>query len=212
MQTGLAFHQQIRRVVAKATAKIGTLTSALTKLSLESAMKVFEVQIRPIVTYGLYLFSPRLEVTTLALLDTVKSRFLKRALQLPVTSSTERVHAVAGCRRFCEDLKEKNYSFDKKVFEEYLQGLVLKRRDTTPFNAISDDTWRLPLRPRHFLVGYAVHGFHHRLCNNGRYHERNPNCICRFCLLSTEALDHLMECRALVGRSDFERYTYVLKN
>ncbi len=42
-----------------------------------------------------------------------------------------------------------------------------------------------------------------------------PFCSCSLSLslsLSTEALDHLIECKALDGRSDFERYTHVLKN
>ncbi|KAH9399930.1 hypothetical protein TYRP_017499 [Tyrophagus putrescentiae] len=123
MQTVLAFHRQIKRVCAKAAAKIGALPSVVSKLSLNKAMQVFEVQIRPVVTYGLHLFASSLKMTTMKLLDTVKSRFIKRVLQLPLTASTELIHVFTGSRRLCEDLAGKNYPFENSTLDEYLQAV-----------------------------------------------------------------------------------------
>lgn len=80
MKTGLSFYSHIKRVCAKAAAKIGTLPAAVSKLSLEKGMKVFEAQIKPVVTYGLHLFVDSIDATAMGLLDSAKSRFLKRIL------------------------------------------------------------------------------------------------------------------------------------
>src|SRR5699024_6314850 len=77
-----------------------------------------------------------------------------------------------------------------------------------PPNPVPNDKWTSPNQPRHFVVGYAVHGFHHRLCSNGRYHQRGLECICRFCKGSAGPLDHLLQCSALTS-SLYDRYKTV---
>jgi hypothetical protein len=212
LQTGLSFHKQIKRVSAKAVGRIGALSTHTSKLSLERAMQVFDVQIKPIVTYGLHLFSHHLKVTTLEHLDMVKSRFLKKVLQLPPTASTELIHRLTGSKRLCEDLAEKNYRFGEKAYTEYLKKIEVDRQTATKFNQLAfiDDSWKKPLQPRHFVVGYSIHGFHHRYCENQGYHNVTTACICRHCHQVADQIDHLSSCSAFDGKSLYHRYRSVL--
>ena len=208
LQTGMAFFKQIRRVCAKAAAKIGTLPAAVSKLTFDTSMKVFEAQIKPVITYGLHIFSSVLKVGAMKLIDQVKSRFLKRVMQLPLTASTDSIHQIAGCERLCEDLVEKGYVFNAGTLAEYKKEIAEKAAGPNEI----DECWSLANQPRHYLVGVAIHGFHHRLCSNDRYHRRGPSCKCRFCQGSAGNLDHLQTCIALRDNELYTRYKYVLSH
>src|SRR5699024_3076633 len=65
--------------------------------------------------------------------------------------------------------------------------------------AFEDPTWKGINQPRHFIVGYTVHGFHWCICQNEAFHERDENCVCKFCKQSAAGPDHLNECEELQG-------------
>lgn len=210
LQTGMAFTKQVKRVKAKAVAKIGSISTRISKLSLEKAMTVFNVQIKPIVTYGMYLFASHLGVTSLKHLDTVKSRFLKKVLRLNPTASTELIHKLCGESRLCEDLLEKNYPFGDAALNSYLSDLQETQTQTQECNPLAfvETQWKGVDQPRHFVVGYSVHGFHHRMCSNDRYHQRSDDCICRFCHKSAGHINHIDNCDQLDG-SLYQKYCLV---
>ena len=84
-------------------------------------MKLFEAKIRPIVTYALHLIAPYLTSANLAQLDIVKNLFLKRALCLPPHSPNNVVYQLCETKRFCEELKDKNYAFSDVEFNKYMK-------------------------------------------------------------------------------------------
>ena len=166
-------------------------------------MKVFNVQILPIVTYGLHLFYDRLKAITIQLLDSVKSRFLRKAMQLPPTAPTERTHYVANQERLHKDLILKNYQFKEDAVRKHPNN-VEKPAQTIP---LVDPLWLEARQPRHFLVGYAVYGFHHLICDNKKYHKILVECSCKYCDNPITDYLHFDECPALNG-SRYEKSSF----
>jgi hypothetical protein len=41
---------------------------------------------------------------------------------------------------------------------------------------------------------HTIHGFHHLICNNKRFHDCNEKCICTVCNLKCERY-HLLKCK-----------------
>ena len=149
------------------------------------------------------MIAPRLSSTHLEELDVVKSRFLKKALRVPMATNNEVVFNLCDTPRFMVDLKEKGYRFNDAVYESYARVLAKKRREEDARSrnqlAFTDPSWKLPLQPRHFQLGYTVHGFHFKICTSPAYHNRAARCICKFCNGSASNVDHLAECPSLTG-------------
>ena len=158
------------------------------------------------ITYGIHIFADKLAATSLHLLDTAKSRFIKRILQLPMTASTVRSHTLAGCLRLSQDLADKNYPFSPDAWSKYRADCENEELKADPLNSADLTLCRQPNQPRHFTAGFAVHGFHHRICKNTRYHERDQRCVCRFCHQTANRLDHLAHCPHMSNKTMYDRY------
>lgn len=78
-----------------------------------------------IITYGLYLFSDRLKASTIQIIDAVKSRFLRKMMQLSPTSPTERTHIVSKQERLHKDSIIKNYNFNENAVLKRCFDLIL---------------------------------------------------------------------------------------
>ena len=175
-------------------------------------MKIFNVKIKPILQYGLNVIAPRLNKANLLELDIAKSRFLKKALCLPMSTNNDAVYDLCGTERFCVTMKEKGVAFNEEAYEMYIDFVARKKalerkRKRNPL-AYEDTSWMGINQPRHFVVGFSVHGFHWCLCEDRSYHERDEECYCRFCGDSAAEVDHLEKCTALYGEL-FDRYKTV---
>jgi len=103
--------------------------------------------------------------------------------------------------RLCEELKEKGYNFKQRE--------AARRRN--PIDK-EDQLWRGIAKERHFVMGYAAHGFHFRICRDAAFHESaETNCRCKKHGRRIEGPNHLETCPALDG-SLYERYKHVLSD
>src|SRR5699024_2888720 len=141
--------------------------------------------VMPIVTYGLHLFAHKLKAKHLVSLDVVKNRYLKKALSLPMRTGNEFVYTKCETKRLGIELHEKGYNFEQCEFQEYLkevEGSIGRERDMQRNNVPDGDAWRGIMKPRHYYLGFAAHGFHHRMCQDRRFHLKiEDTCTCRFC-------------------------------
>ena len=131
-------------------------------------------------------------------------------MQPPLTAATDKTQKLAGCKRFCGELQEKGFAFNVRAFRQYLTNIEEEAAQRS-YNSLAfeDDNWKRPNQPRHFVVGYSVHGFHHRVCANTGYHSREPSCKCKHCGESAAGIDHLNVCCALEGKPLYSRYILV---
>ena len=68
--------------------------------------------------------------------------------------------------------------------------------------AMVQDGWRGPRhKKRHLVCRLAVHGFHFKFCTIRHYHERNCDCVCRFCRQSAAKLLHALDCPILSSKT-----------
>mgnify|MGYP005803606199 CR=1 FL=1 len=176
-------------------------------------LKVFKVKIKPIATYGIQLTAPHLTKANLLQLDIVKSKYLKKALALPMATNNDLVYNLCDTKRLCEELKESGIQFNEKAYDEYQEEVEEKKRLEAQRErnrlAFEDDTWKGVNQPRHFMVGYTAHGFHWCLCTDTSYHERSEDCICAECFESADQVDHLEKCSGLQGPL-YERYKSIV--
>ena len=124
--------------------------------------------------------------------------FIIRALCLPLSTSNENVHKLCDTHRLCVELHDKNFKFDEQVYNEYLNTIEDSKNRAGEMNDC-DIEWRGTKRPRHMVVGFLVHGFHHLLCKDQNFHKRTDACTCKLCD-ETIRLEHMMECPSLTGR------------
>ena len=140
------------------------------------------------------------------------SKYLKKALALPVSTNNDVVYNLCGTKRLCEELKEAGVQFDEQAYKKYVEMVEEKKQLEAQRQrnrmAFEDDTWKGPNQPRHFMVGYTVHGFHWCVCEDQSFHQRNEDCICKWCKQSAAGADHLERCATLQGEL-FQRYKRV---
>ena len=208
----LTFSSHIKRIKTKAKCAIAALSRHLSQISLDSALKLFEVKIRPIVTYCLHLIAPALKSTHMHQLDIVKNYFLKRVLSLPKFAHNNTVYKLCETKRLCEELKDKNYPFNQREFDKYAEDVKVDNEKVREVNSLAfvDTTWKGTRQQRHFTVGYTEHGFHHRICRNPSFHFRNKDCICKLCNKPADKIDHLEKCPGMGDRDLYQRYSHML--
>ena len=213
MQPGLVFTRHVDRVKRKAIAAIAMMTGNLRKISLQSALRIFDSKVKPIASYGLHLISPYLKSSHMTELDIIKNRFLKKTLSLPMWTGNELVYKLCETTRFCQELAEKGYRFEENNYLAYLREVEesknrekVRKRNSLAFE---DLEWKGIQQPRHYFLGYTAHGFHFRLCTDQSFHDDiKSRCRCKFCAMPITEVDHLVRCTALSG-SLFERYRAV---
>lgn len=213
LQPGLVFTKHVARVKRKASAAMAVMYGEVKKISIKSALNIFQAKVLPIASYALHLIAPYLKAGHLESLDVIKNRYLKKALSLPMWTGNEFIYRLCEEKRLCMDLKEKGYEFGQAQYNDYL-NLVdgsKQREQECQRNEVpgGDEAWRGILKTRHFPLGYSAHGFHHRICNNSVFHRGTiKTCRCKRCGERQIGVNHLETCVALTG-SLFERYTFV---
>src|SRR5699024_2834819 len=132
---------------------------------------------------------------------------------LPIATNNDVVYNLCDTKRLCEELKEAGVAFDEKAFREYQEEVEEKKQIESQRKrnnlAFECDSWKGVSQPRHFMVGYTVHGFHWCIGEETRYHQRDEECYCRECGQSAGEVDHLEKCSSLQGDL-FERYKTVV--
>ena len=205
IQPTLVFTKHIQKKIMKCYNVIGSMTN-LSRLSIDTAMKVFNIKIRPIIEYGLKEISPFLKVRNLNDIDKIKATYLKRVLAVHKSTRNTLTLMMASEDSLTEDLQRKldlvdavwtNYKelraqkIDKTVERGYLMG-----------PAFVNDRWKKANQTdRHCHTRLTAHGFHHKLCQQTNFHEISPGCCCKLCDAEDIDLYHVLSCVGVEGRN-----------
>ena len=200
----LSFTKHLEKRRAKATLAIGSLTH-LSMTSVATALKIFNMKIKPILTYGLESISNFLSLAHLKSIDSVKTIFLKRALRISKFSSATLSLHLCNTRGLSLELRDQGFVFEEQQWSQYLDWREEREAAFHDNNyldgpAFHDTSWmRSNQKHRHVITRTTAHGFHHLLCCNTQFHECDPlSCCCRFCHEGMTRF-HLLQCRRFDG-------------
>jgi hypothetical protein len=155
-------------------------------LSVSTAMKLFDLKISPVASYGIQIVWPYLSVRDFNLLESVKSRFIKRILSLSKYTLSRYVYKLINTKFFVSELRDK---FQLPCTLNYNKFLVERENKEDEINlafyrtpAFKSNAWMKPnCRNRNIFTRYAIHGFHHLICTNKKFHDCSVNCKCTLC-------------------------------
>lgn len=167
-------------------------------MSLDTAMKLFNTKVLPIITYGLELIAEYLTKKQWADIENIKARYLKRVLGLSKYTASRLVYVMTKETFLLEEIRlqlaiqmtaqlkaaiDERKEKEKEIWEEFF---------TT--DAVTNDDWKGPnFELRHLVTRLAVHGFHNKICSNNRYHDPSDNCVCSLCAKMCERY-HILRC------------------
>ena len=213
LQPSLTFTKHLQRRKAHALAAIGAIKH-LPRISIRTALKIFEMKIKPMTTYGLASIAQHLKAPQLFELDKVKSIFLKRALGIHKSASSTLAHEMAETETLVENLRESGcFDFDEAVLTAYDEqreerGLNFCAEFGTTGPAFQSSHWREShQKTRHFFTRATAHGFHFLMCVYDRCFDPSDSCLCVLCE-QPAPLYHIMDCAARGEDSlpDFVRF------
>jgi Reverse transcriptase (RNA-dependent DNA polymerase) len=196
--SGTSFSKHIDKRV-KASIFASCKLNSLPKTSVETALKIFDLAISPVASYGIEAVWPYLTTADLHYLETAKTRFLKKALSLSKFTKSRYVYELADTGLFVEDLRLK---FDLPETESYNKFLTNKSYSSTDIDdkfydtpAMVNPDWKKScFDDRHLFTRFACHGFHYVLCLTKSYHaSASETCICDKCNQPMD-LYHFLDC------------------
>ena len=172
--------------------------SKLPLLSLTTALKLFDIKISPIVTYGIQVIWPYLSVSDLRQLEKIKTMYLKRVLCVSKFTKSRLVYKLTQCDFFVKQIQTQFNLSQSVAFDTFIAERQCKSLDIdfefyyTP--AMQSKFWQaLNFPNRHIFTRFSVHGFHHLFCTKLSFHECDLNCMCKFCN-SACGLYHYFRC------------------
>lgn len=184
--SGSSFSEHLQYRVSRSREAM-SLIPCPQKLSVKTAMLLFDMKVGSVAAYGILNIWPHLTATQLETLDKIKATFIKRVLGLPRNAQNRLTYCLGGCQPFIEDLVRRFALADTPALREFRQRFEMKMREVpeefylTP--AMQSSSWKEPLQQhrRHILTRYSIHGFHHKLCRRRDFHNPNNDCLCLYC-------------------------------
>ena len=210
LQPALCFTKHLQRRKAMALAAIGSL-KGLALVSTATALKIFNMKIRPMLTYGWDSVSRLLPARLLIEADRVKTIFLKKALCLPKNASATLALHLCETPALIVELQAQGLQLDPTQWEQYLEHrgereAAFTEKEFVNGPAFADPVWRRShQKHRHAYTRSTAHGFHHRMCETRDFHSPAEGCVCRRCGGPASALLHMLQCPELAGLDLVER-------
>jgi hypothetical protein len=167
--------------------------------SVETGLKLFDLAVSPIASYGIEAIWPYLSKSDMLNLEKVKSRFLKRLLSLSKYTKSRFVYELVETDLLINELKMKFSLPDTLEYDKFMEQKILTFSEIDPLfyetPIFADNKWKnANFKDRHMLTRYACHGFHHLLCENQSFHTKAlDTCVCKKCKKSI-GLYHLFDC------------------
>ena len=119
-------HVQERSAAAvRATFCIKNLTS----VSLETAIKLFNATIAPVVTYGIEIFWEQLTTSDMEKIENVKTGYLKRALGVSKCTPNRLVYLLTRETFFVEDIRIRMLLPNTGPYKEVVDGRLRKQKE-----------------------------------------------------------------------------------
>lgn len=199
---GKSFTSHVRNRLRKALAAASSIKDP-SKLSIETALRLFELKVSPTATYGVQLFWEKLSAKDFSLLDRIKPTFLKRVLGLRRSAQNRVVYLLVGTPLFVEDLVRRYGLRETGPFKEFIRRYEdkLASIDHGLFYTVgmNSNEWKgSNQRNRHIVARLADHGFHAELCTKKTYHEPDENCRCQRCGEANPKY-HASQCKLVVS-------------
>jgi hypothetical protein len=197
LQPSLTFTKHVRRRKAAAMSAIGTLRD-LHLVSLTTALRIFDMKIKPILTYGFDTLAPFLTAQQMIEADRVKTVFLKRALRLPKHGSATLTLHLCETNTLMIELRNaldiSNDAWNKyQTHRSAREQNFLDQHYGGP--AFDTNDWKRPKQKyRHAYTRLTLHGFHHKLCQDCDFHDPSEDCICLMCKDSCDRY-HVFSCK-----------------
>jgi hypothetical protein len=173
----------------------------LNNLSIETALKLFDLKVSPIASYGIEIIWPHLTKLDLENIERVKTRYLKRVLGLSKYIRSRFVYELVDTDLFVSDLKLKFSLPETEVYNKFCEeksmnkiGIVDEFYDTETMTNLN---WQNAMfADRSVFTRFACHGYHYVFCSNKKFHsEAMPNiCVCKYCN-ETCSQYHILECQ-----------------
>jgi hypothetical protein len=116
-------------------------------------------------------------------------------------SKSRLVYELIGEKYFVEELKVKFKLETTNAYQKFIE-IRNNKNDDIPLSfystpAFKTNVWKWKssnCADRNMFTRNAIHGFHHLICNNKRFHDCNEKCICTVCNLKCERY-HLLKCK-----------------
>ena len=199
---GTSFTHHIRDKVAAAIVAFHDITN-LRSMSLETALRLFKIKITPVIAYGLEAIWSHLTKENLKEIEKVKSLYLKRVLCLSRFTPPNLVYLLARETFYIEDIRVQLMLPSTDAYSALLLERTRKREEVwTDFfstDAMITTEWKeAGYELRHAVTRFAVHGFHHKICDVKRYHTPDERCKCKWCNGPCDRY-HLMWCSKSCG-------------
>ena len=168
-------------------------------LSVDAALKLFDLKLEPIACYGIEHVWPALTCTSLRALDSVKAAYLKRTLGVSRLTRSRLIYLMTDTQPLSVDLF-KTGQFDRtEAYTRHVEELNRKQIEVpvdffgTP--AMTTETWKESHSDtRHAITRYSSHGFHHIICKTKHFREASEQCICKQCEETHIGVYHLLNC------------------
>jgi len=175
----------------------------ITTLKLETAMRLFETVITPIATYGIEIIWDKLSTSDLQRMEKVKARFLKRALAAGKYAPNRMMYMLARETYFLEDLRFRLLLPPTEAYRKAISQRRQKEREIeSSFFAtdamVNRDWTGSNQSQRYAIIGLTVHGFHHKMCINTKFHQPSEQCVCKICEQACERY-HFHKCKKRTG-------------
>jgi len=180
-----SFGKHIQSRARKALIAMDTIQKPW-KLSLKTALQLFTLNVASVAAYGIEVIWNDLKVHDMVALEKVKSTYLKRVLCLHTSSKNRLTYLLSSADLFMEELRKRFSLPETTAYRDFIVQQELKFSEIDPklyeTPAFSQDGWKgINNENRHLVTRFAVHGFHHCLCIERRYHQPCDTCLCRLC-------------------------------
>ena len=214
--TRLSAAKHIDYIVSKCRARIGYLFCKLPipEIPLDTALSIFNVYVRPILTYALPVWLPQISKSYKTKINSLFTKFLKRFLGIPYCSNNAITHFITQTKPLISTLEDiAPNSFLKISYPSEISGIRFSPpSDLTVeepiFSNVPTTFWlsetlnKIPMlpKPKRALM-YDIYDIHHsHICETETFHTKiNENdiiCICKFCYSPMTAY-HFRECSEL---------------
>jgi hypothetical protein len=198
--SGISFNRHVEKRLRAALFATYNIRE-LNNLSVETALKLFELKVSPIASYGIEIIWPHLTKLDLENIERVKTRYLKRVLGLSKYIRSRFVYELVDTDLFVSDLKLKFSLPETEVYNKFCEqksmnklGIIDEFYDTETMTNLK---WQNALfADRSVFTRFACHGYHYVFCSNKKFHaEAMPNiCVCIYCNEKCTQY-HILECQ-----------------
>jgi hypothetical protein len=112
--------------------------------------------------------------------------FMKRAMGVGKTAPSRLVYQLMRETYFVEDIRLQHHLPSTGPYQELMKSRDRKREEIDPefYNttAMLERTWSRECQDqRHVETRLALHGFHHKICRNTKFHKPDKDCVCMLC-------------------------------